>query len=306
MSTLASVLLFLCCQGASPADSLEARLTPLVKAHKGKVAIAIKNLKTGERYDLHADEVMPTASLIKFPVMIEVYQQVAEGKVKLSDMVTLHDADKVPGSGILTYHFSDGATFPLRDAVRLMIAYSDNTATNLILDRIGIPSTGKRMQAWGFPNTRINAKVFRGSTTSIDPPRTKKYGLGSTTARETLDLLERLYQGKLVSPAASKEMIAHLKQCQDRDKLCHFLPKKIVVAHKSGSVSAVKTDAGILYLPGGPLAVVVLTAGNADRRFEEDNEASVFIGRVAEAVYRHFAPAPAGKGPSPLPPGGSP
>jgi beta-lactamase class A len=280
--------LVLCCGAPPVADDLEARLAPLVKAHKGRVAIAVKHLDTGEGYYLHADEVMPTASLIKLPVMVEVYQQVAEGKVKLTDMVTLHDADKVPGSGILTYHFSDGATFPLRDAVRLMIAYSDNTATNLILDRIGIPSTSKRMAAWGLPNTRINAKVYRGSTTSIDPARTKKYGLGSTTAREMVELLERLYRGKLVSPAACKEMIEHLKQCQDKDKLVRLLPKSVVVAHKSGSVSDVKTDAGILYLPGGPVAVCVLTAGNADRRYAEDNAASIFIGRVGQEVYRHF------------------
>src|SRR5207244_6315442 len=119
---------------------------------------------------------------------LEVYQQVLEGKIKLSDMVVLRKEDMVKGSGILTYHFSDGATFSLRDAVRLMIVYSDNTATNLVLDKIGIASTGKRMQAWGCPNTKINAKVFRGSTTSIDPERTKKFGLGSTTAREAAQL----------------------------------------------------------------------------------------------------------------------
>src|SRR5262249_26492528 len=141
-------------------ESLEGRLAPLAKAHKGKVAIAVKHLGTGETYLLNADEVMPTASLIKLAVMIEVYQQASEGKVKLSEPVTLHDADKVPGSGILTDHFSDGAPFPLVDAVRLMIAFSDNTATNLVLDKIGIDSTAKRMDAWGFPNTKINAKVF--------------------------------------------------------------------------------------------------------------------------------------------------
>src|SRR5262245_54758117 len=92
-------------------SSLEARLAPLALAHQGKVAIAVKHLGTGETYVLNADEPMPTASLIKLPVMIEVYQQAAEGKVKLADRVTLHDADKVPGSGILTEHFSDGATF---------------------------------------------------------------------------------------------------------------------------------------------------------------------------------------------------
>src|SRR5438270_9112896 len=178
------------------ADSLEEPLAPLAEAHQGKVAIAVKRLKTGEEYYLHADEPMTTASLIKLPVMVETYSQAAEGKVKLADPVTLHKADMVPGSGILTDHFSDGATFSLRDAVRLMIVYSDNTATNLVLDKIGIGSTAQRMETWGFPNTKIHAKSFRGSTTSVFPERTKRYGLGSTTAREMLLLVEKLHQGK--------------------------------------------------------------------------------------------------------------
>src|SRR5208282_1779625 len=90
------------------AGSLEARLAPLARAYRGKVAIAVRNLMTGECFELNADEPMPTASLIKLPIMVEVYQQAAEGKVKLTDAITLHERDKVPGSGILTPHFSDG------------------------------------------------------------------------------------------------------------------------------------------------------------------------------------------------------
>src|SRR4051794_5229859 len=184
-------------------DALGERLAPLVKAHKGKVAIAVKHLDTGAAWTLNGDVPMPTASLIKFPVLIEAYWQVLEGKLKMADMVTLREADKVPGSGILTYHFSEGATFSLRDCCRLMIAYSDNTATNLVLDRIGIPSSNKRMAELGCPNTKINAKVYLGSKTSIDPEATKKFGLGSTTANDMVKLLELLHQGKLVSMGAS-------------------------------------------------------------------------------------------------------
>src|ERR1700730_17487977 len=146
--------------GRAEESALQGRLAPLAKAHKGKVAIAVKNLSTGESYALNADEVMPTASLIKLAVMAEVYQQAKDAKINLGETVTLRKEDKVQGSGILTEHFSDGATFSLRDAVRLMIVFSDNTATNLVLDRIGVEATGKRMKEWGFPNTKIYAKVF--------------------------------------------------------------------------------------------------------------------------------------------------
>jgi len=283
------------CIAQERAPSLEDRIAPLIKAHHGQVAVAVKHLDFGDELYLNADEPMPTASLIKFMVMLEVYQQVLEGKIKLSDMVVLRKEDMVPGAGVLTYHFSEGATFPLRDAVRLMIAFSDNTATNLVLDKIGIASTGKRMADWGFPNSKINAKVFKGSTTSIDPERTKKFGLGSTTARETVQLLEKLHQGKLVSAEACKEMIGHLKKCEDKTKLKRFLPEKIEVAHKTGSVNEVKTDAGIIYLPSGPVAICVLTAKNEDRRFHDDNAANILIGKIATEVHDHFAKKPSAK-----------
>src|SRR5262249_24158450 len=180
----AALALFLLVPHTASAADLEDRIAPLATDHKGKVAVAVKHLKTGEEYYLFADEPMPTASLIKLPVMVETYWQAKEGKVKLDTVLTLKKEDKVQASGVLTYHFSDGATFPLKDAVRLMIVYSDNTATNMVLDQIGIPSMNARMEKLGLANTRINAKVFKGSTTSIAPERTKKYGLGSTTARE--------------------------------------------------------------------------------------------------------------------------
>jgi beta-lactamase class A len=270
-------------------DSLKGRLEPLVKAHKGKVAIAVRHLLTGECYTLNGDEPMPTASLIKFPIMIEVYQQLMEGKIKLTDKMTLRDADKVPGSGILTDHFSEGTTFPLKDAVRLMIAFSDNTATNLILDHIGIDSTNKRMEKWGFPNTKINAKVFLGKTTSVNPERTKKFGLGSTTANEMVELLEKVYQGKVVNAESCKAMIEHLKKCQDKDMFPRFLPAGTVVAHKTGSVSDVRTDAGILYLKrGGPVALCVLTAENEDKSWKADNAGNALCARVAQQVAEYF------------------
>jgi D-alanyl-D-alanine carboxypeptidase (penicillin-binding protein 5/6)/beta-lactamase class A len=287
VTKLSMLLLILSAVGAH-ADTLEERLTALAKTHPGTVAIAVKHLDSGESVYLNADEVMATASLIKFPVMLEFYMQVIEGKVKPGDMVTLKDADKVPGSGILTYHFSEGATFSLRDAVRIMIVFSDNTATNLVLGKIGIAATGKRMKAWGFPNTKIHALVFKGDTTSIDPEGTKKYGLGSTTAREMVSLLEKLHQGKLATPESCKEMIGHMKKCEDATKLKRFLPDKIEVANKSGSVSDVKTDAGIFYLPAGPVAVCVLTAKNADKSYKADNPGNVFIGHVGKEVHDYF------------------
>lgn len=268
--------------------NLESRIAPLAKAHKGQVAVAVKCFKTGENYTLNADDVMPTASLIKLPVMVETYWQVSEEKVKLETTLTLRKDDKVPGSGVLTQHFSDDATFPLRDAVRLMIAFSDNTATNMVLDQIGIPSTNVRMDKLGLKNTRINAKVFKGSTTSINPEGTKKYGLGSTTASEMVRLLELIETGKVVSPKTCQEMLGHLKACEDKNTIARFLPAGMELAFKTGAVSDARTAAGIAYTRAGPVAFCILTTSNEDKRWTRENAAEILLANAAREVYDHF------------------
>ncbi len=275
---------------AAAAD-LEATLAPLVKDHKGKVAVAVKNLKTGEAFYRDADAVMPTASLIKLPVLVEAYWQAAEGKLRFDSVVMLKKEDKVPGSGVLTPHFSDGATFALRDAARLMIAHSDNTATNLVLDRTGIKPVNERMAGPGLKNTMLNAQVYKGRDTSVDPERTKKYGLGSTTAREMVRLLELIDGGKVVSPEACREMLALLKECEDKEMLARLLPEGVAFAHKTGAVNAARTEAGIITTKAGPVAVCVLTDENTDRRWVLDNAAQEMMAKVGRAVYDHFTPA---------------
>jgi len=286
---LTLLYLFLCALRALCGDSaLESQLAPLAKAHPGKVAIAVKHLGTGESYYLNADEPMTTASLIKVAVMIEAYWQAQEGKIKFDTMLTLKKDDMVGGSGVLTDNFSPGATFCVRDAVRLMIAVSDNTATNMVLDQTGIREVNQRMEKLGFPNTKINAKSFKGSTTSVDPERTKKFGLGSTTAREMVTIFEGLHQGKFVSPEACKQMIEHLKKCSDKDCFPRFLPDTVKLAHKTGAVSDARTDAGIMYFKQGPVVLCVLTNKNEDKRWVQDNAASVVCAKVAKEVYDYF------------------
>lgn len=274
----------------SAAAPLETTLPPVLEAHRGEVAVAVKHLERGDRFEYRSTEPMPTASLIKLPVMIEAYRQAAAaGEVDLDRAVTLRDEDKVPGSGILTPHFSAGAQLALRDAIRLMIAYSDNTATNLVLDQIGLRSTSETMDRLGFPNTKIHAKVFRRDT-SVFPERSEEFGLGSTTAAEMVGLLEQLHGGKLADEAATKEMIDHLLNCQNETRFPLHLPPGTKIAHKTGSVSRVRCAAGIIFSPSGPIALAVLTAENEDRRWVDENAANQLCARVAKLVYDHFNP----------------
>lgn len=268
-------------------DPLGATLTALVKAHKGHATLAVKNLKTGESFVVEGDEPMPTASLIKFPVMIEAYRQAAEKRIDLNATIRLSDSDKVPGSGILREHFSEGATFPLKDAVHLMIAFSDNTATNLVLDKIGITATADAMEKLGCPNTKIHSKVFRRDTSKF-PERSKQFGLGSTTANEMVRLLEALNRKELVSAEASEAMSAHLRACDDRDKFSRFLPEGTRIAFKTGSVDDIRTAAGLIETASGPIALCVLSARNTDVRYHLDNEGNRLCAEVAREVFRHY------------------
>ncbi len=279
-------------------EELRTVLDPLVQAHAGKVAVAVKHLGTGDSYYYQADVPMPTASLIKFPIMVSAYGLIDRGRLSLDQRLTLTDKDKVPGSGILSDHFSQGTTISLRDAIHLMIAFSDNTATNLVIDQVGLETVRSDMKELECPETLLNSKVFRRDTT-IDPERSQKYGLGSTTAREMVRLLERLQQGTLVSKSASSEMVHHLESCLDRTKVGRRLPSRVTFAHKTGEVSASRTDAGIIEAPSGPIAICVLTDQNKDQSGENDNAANVLCAEIGQAVYRYFQPddeAPAADG----------
>jgi serine-type D-Ala-D-Ala carboxypeptidase (penicillin-binding protein 5/6) len=280
--------------GAS--NQLASKLTPLIQAHQGEVSVAVKHLSTGAEFTWEADRAMPTASLIKFPVMIEAYRQQSLGKVDFSARIELKPEDKVPGSGILTNHFSS-VSLSLKDAIQLMIAFSDNTATNLVIDQIGLPSTAAAMEQLGCPNTKLNSKVYRREL-SIFPDRSQQFGLGSTTAREMVSLLERLEQGQLVSAEASKLMKQHMLVCDDATKLKRFLPAGTKVAHKTGAVSATRTDAGLIDSPSGPIAICVLTNDNKDQSWGDDNAAQLLCANIGKVVYEHFNPVPIKPAPS--------
>jgi microsomal dipeptidase-like Zn-dependent dipeptidase/D-alanyl-D-alanine carboxypeptidase len=262
-------------------------LAPAIEHHRGDVGLAVKHLTTGESFSYKADRPMPTASLIKFPVMIATYQAAADGKVSLDDMLTLEADDRVGGSGVLTRHFSPGTELSLRDAVRLMIAQSDNTATNLVIDKIGLPTTNQCLDSLGCPETRLNSKVFRRDT-SIAPERSREFGLGSTTAAEMIRLLEQLHSREMVDEKASDQMLEHLFACEDKIKVPRFLPSGTRLAHKTGSVSATRTDAGIMETPAGPIAYAILTNNNQDRGWNDDNEGDLFCAQMGKAIYQYF------------------
>ncbi|HVJ84329.1 MAG TPA: serine hydrolase [Caulifigura sp.] len=268
-------------------DRWKDRIRELAAAHQGQVAVAVKHVKSGETFFLNEKEPMPTASLIKLSVMIEAYRQSEAGKVDLEKLVTLKEEDKVPGSGILTQHFTAGMQLSVRDAIRLMMAYSDNTGTNLVLDAIGLPATAKAMEELGYPETKIHAKVYRRDT-SIAPERSVKYGLGSTTAADMVSLLERLLKGELANEASTKAMVAHLRSNGDKETFSKLLPRGTKYGYKGGAVDKVRTAAGFIDLESGPLLVCVLTNENKDQSWVEENAAQLLIANITKEAFDRF------------------
>jgi D-alanyl-D-alanine carboxypeptidase (penicillin-binding protein 5/6) len=288
-----------------PSDDLSVklaeRLAPLISKHEGDVSVAIQNLSGEGTFRHRAEQPMATASLIKLPLMVTAYRQIDTGKLDPDAPIRLREEDKVPGSGILTDHFSAGLRLSLVDAIRLMIRYSDNTATNLVATQTGLEATAETMEQLGLPHTKLHSLVYRRETSRF-PERSKRFGLGSTSADEMIQLLEQLHRGEIAGKASCEAMLEHLRACEDSSKLAAGLPAAAALAHKTGAVSSVRTDAGIVYGPGEgqAFAICVLTENNRDRRWTDDNAADRLIASIAKRTYEVFYGADAG--PEPVPP----
>jgi len=197
----------------------------------------------------------------------------------------------VGGSGVMQY-LAGGVQPTLEDAAWLMITVSDNTATNLLLDRVPMRAVWAKMEALGLPRTKIHSKTFlRASSVAMDS--SVKYGLGVTTPDEMARLFALLHAGRAVSPAMDSLALRMLRANQDFTKLVRWIPEEVVVAHKSGEVDAARSDCGIIYGGEAPVAACVMTRENRDPSYSVDNPANLLMGRLGREVFRHFNPGAA-------------
>jgi beta-lactamase class A len=265
-------------------------LDSLAAAHRGVVGYSVKNVESGERLERRGDETFPTASLIKVPILVALFDLVEQKKLALDDRLVVLGIDKVPGSGTLQY-MHDGIDVTVGDAAWLMIAISDNTATNLLLDRVAIRRVWDKMEALGLPHTKVHSRTFQRFT-SVALDSSAKYGLGVTTPNEMARLFELLAQGKAVSPRADSAMLAILEQNQDGELMQRFAGGARA-AHKTGATDQVRTECSLFWLPGRVVACV-LTKENEDQRWVVDNEAQLTLARMGEAIVAAWkAPEPA-------------
>jgi beta-lactamase class A len=242
---------------AQQADALkkaDQRVKAKINGFRGKVSLYARNLNKGLSYGIMPDQPVRTASTIKLAIMVECFSEAAEGKLKWSEPITIIEDEKVSGSGVVQ-ELSDGAQLPVRDLMHLMIVVSDNTATNLILNRIGGNAVNARMAQLGFQETRVMRKILgdganlkshaSGVTEVGAKPENKSWGLGRSSPHEMVTILEKLYRRELVSKPASDEMIAVLKRQQYHEGIGRDM-KDVTIASKSGALDHLRSDVGIV------------------------------------------------------------
>ena len=269
---------------STTADSaaLRATLGRIVAAHHGVVGYSIRNLDTGEELSLRGDETFPTASLIKVPILVTLYDLVEKGKISLDDPLTILSIDKVPGSGVLQF-LHDGATVTVHDAAWMMSTVSDNTATNLLLDRIIIRRVWEKMESLGLQHTKVHSKTFlRISSVAMDS--SAKYGLGVATPNEMVHLFTLMAEGKAVSPAADSTMLDILEHNTDNTLLQRYLDG-VRAAHKTGAVDAARTECSLFHLRTRVVACV-FTKENQDQRWILDSEPQITMARMGAAIAK--------------------
>lgn len=269
--------------------TLRRTIEGILLPYEGTVGVSLQNLATGETLSIRGEEKFPSASLIKVSVLVALLDEVRRGTIRLDDPITMIARDRVGGSGALK-HLHSGLELTVEDAARLMIVISDNTATNLILDKVPMRSVWAKMDSLGLPATRIHSKTFNRST-SVAMDSSVRYGLGVTTPDETVRLFALLHQGRAVSPEMDSLALEILGDNEDWNKIVRWLPDGARAAHKSGDVDQSRNDCGILYGPDAPVAVCVMTRENRDTSYATDNPANLLIARIGTEVYRHFNPS---------------
>jgi beta-lactamase class A len=261
-------------------SSLRRTLEAIAAAHHGVLGYSVLNLDTGERLSLRGDETFPTASLIKVPILVTLYDLAEQKQLSLDDPLTVIKIDQVPGSGVLQF-MHPGMSLSVHDAAALMIILSDNTATNLILDKIAIRRVWTKMEALGLPHTKVHSKVYlRLASVAMDS--SVKYGLGVSTPNEMAHLFELLAQGKAVNPPADSAMLQLLSNNADGDSMQRTVDG-LSVPHKTGATDSVRTECALFRLQSRVVACG-FTKQNTDIRWVVDNEGQVTLGKIGAAI----------------------
>jgi beta-lactamase class A len=258
-------------------DKMTGQLDALADRYPGRVSIYIKDLKSGRTWTHNPDDLFPAASLIKVPILIATFYKIRDGGVSLDDRLTITRLNRRGGSGSLKWR-PDGTKLALRDALTHMINESDNTATQMVLERVGIGYVQQQFPRMGLLYTGIYEEGM-----SIKGGRVAHENY--TTAREMEMLLEKIYRGEAVDKNSSDLMMEILKKPKAvASRLQKGMPSGWEIAHKTGLLRQACHDSAIFFTPNGDYAITVLTGQNASY-----SQAKDFITKLAHVTFENYA-----------------
>ncbi|HUX44501.1 MAG TPA: serine hydrolase [Terracidiphilus sp.] len=284
--------------------ALDRQIAAIAAAHHGHIALFAQNLRTGQTASLSPDLPVQTASVIKMGILLDAAEQIRSGTASFSDKLVLTKANQAPGSGVLGV-LTPPITLTLRDTMMLMVVLSDNTATNMTIDRLGLDHINATLRAAGLHQTVLYKKVFEPATEPM-PPDQPKFGLGKTTPRQMASIMERFARCHLALGGSAPlpgdgplcgEILHMLRNQQDRDSLPRYLESLdtsehgSAIANKTGALDKVRNDVALISTKAGPVVIAAFTFDNADQRWTGDNDAEKTLGMLAQAIAHRWSPA---------------
>jgi beta-lactamase class A len=269
---------------AKPDALLQKKLTELTKDFKGMVGIYVRNLKTGQTASLNADSIFPTASMVKVPIIIGIMDKIEKGELHYHDNLVYKDSLLYPGEDILG-SFKDSSVISLSKVMMLMITTSDNTASLWCQHLAGTGTAiNKLLEANGLKYTRVNSR-----TPGREAAR-KSYGWGQTTPREMAELVVRIREGKIISPAASERIYRNLTRIYWDEEALSEIPPQVQVASKQGAVDASRSEVVLVNAPSGDYVFCVITKIQQDTSWKYDNAGFVLLRDVSRLLWQYFEP----------------
>lgn len=252
------------------------KIEELVREIEGTGAVVIKDLSSGHKFDFREDEVFPIASLIKLTILWELFVRIEKGEISLSDFHVLSESDKVGGFGVLK-ELHEGLTLTIEDIAKLMIILSDNVATNILIDKLGMEAINETSQFLGLKDTKLQRKMMDADA--------KARGLDNySTAVDVARILELYATSDLLSKESRNKMIDILKRQQCNNKFPRFLPEDYQLAHKTGDLPGTEHDAAIFEFSDRKVITVVLT------KDLKDNEDGVKLcNDIGKLIYDAYA-----------------
>jgi len=241
----------------------------------GVMGVAIEDLASGQTFFLHADDVFPQASSIKIAVLAELYRQAQQGKLKLTDLYTVQASDLVADSYIMNGLTPGITRITLRDLATMMVAVSDNSATNVLIERVGMENVNVLLDSLGLTHTRLRRKM-------MDLKAAGEGRENVSTPHEMMSLLEDLYRGKVLNREMTDDFFKVLSTPKD-SWIPRDLPDDLKMANKPGALEGVRNDSGVIFVPNRPYVFCVMTTYLHRERDGEDA-----ISKISLDAYRMF------------------